>query len=212
MVKVHELKIINPKNIYKEVVRALYPHREEEAASVEFIVESTKEDRLVSIRYPGKKVERRELKIPRKNSAKWRNLFDFVVVPYINGKEAKIEEYTFEKLLEDFDENKKENEEFWECVVEVYYKNELTRDPPKLAAIDSKRFLLTLKWMWIQEDLNYKLEWREVDSPEPYVLETKRGRPIKKGAGKAKFFAALVLSRSGYFTLEEVKKIIPPFG
>ncbi len=96
--------------------------------------------------------------------------------------------------------------------MEIYFKNELTREPPKLHGIDSKLFLLTLKWMWIQEDLNYKLDWREVDSPEPYVLETKRGGRIKKGAGKAKFFAALVLLRSGYFTLEEVKKIIPPFG
>ncbi len=170
MVKVHELKIINPKNIYKEVVRALYPHREEEAASVEFIVEGTLERPFVSIRYPGRKVGKREGRIV------WRNLFDFVVIPYIEGKEAKEQEFTFEKLLEDFDKNKKESEEFWECVVEIYFKNELTREPPKLHGIDSKLFLLTLKWMWIQEDLNYKLDWREVDSPEPYVLETKRGQ------------------------------------
>ncbi len=42
----------------------------------------------------------------------WRNLFDFVVIPYIEGKEAKEQEFTFEKLLEDFGKNKKESEEF----------------------------------------------------------------------------------------------------
>lgn len=212
MVEVQELKIKNPENIYKEVVRALYPHREKEATSVEFIVEGTKDNRLLSIRYPGKKVGRRELKFPRANSAMWRNLFDFVVVPYTNGKEGKIEEYTFKNFLEDFEENKKKNEEFWECVVEIYYKNALTSEPPEVQGMDSKLFLRTLKWMWIQEDFNYKLDWREVESPEPYVLETRRGGTIKKGAGKAKFFAALVLLRSVYFTLEEVEKIIPPFG
>jgi hypothetical protein len=65
--------------------------------------------------------------------------------------------------------------------------------------------------MWIQEDLNYKLDWRDVNSPEKYIRLTKRGKPAGKGAGRAKFFAALILARHG-FSLEEIKKIIPQYA
>ena len=69
-------------------------------------------------------------------------------------------------------------------------------------------YLLMLKWMWIQEDFNYRLSWQEVNSPVRYVLETRTGSRTARGAGRAKFFAALVLLKY-HFTFEQVKKIIP---
>jgi len=206
-----ELKIRNPERIYEELALALIPHRKEPTCSVEFIVEGTLKNPIIGIRYPGRKVKKRELKVVRKNSAKWANLLDFVVVPYINGKEARTEDFTFEKLLEDFEKNKKDNEEFWQCVEEIYYENRLSKEPPELPGIPSRLFLLVLKWIWIQEDVNYKLGWKETGSPIKYVLETKKGNRTKKGAGRAKFFAALILLRH-HFTLEEVKKIIPMYA
>jgi len=65
-----------------------------------------------------------------------------------------------------------------------------------------------LKWIWLQEDFNYKFSWKEVDSPVQYTLENKTGKPTSKGAGRAKFFAALILLKH-HFNFEEVKKIIP---
>jgi len=211
MVEVTELKIKNIKNIYNEIVMVLVPHREKNVCSVEFIVEGTKEKPIVGIRYPGKKAEKRKLKIKRVDSAEWRNLFDFEVVPYKNGKEIKDQSFTFENIFKDFEENKRDNEEFWELIEDIYYKNELTKEPPSLPGIDSKLFLLVLKWIWIQEDLNYKFSWQDVGSPIRYVLETKRGTRTAKGAGRAKFFAALILLKH-HFTFDEVKKIIPMYA
>lgn len=205
------LKIKDSKNIYKEIARALIPHREKPACSVEFIVEGTLDKPIVGIRYPGQKVEKRKLKRKTRNSAEWRNLFDFVVIPYINGIEARPEDFTFEKILKDFEENKRDDEEFWRCIEEIYFNNKLTKDPPQLPGIPSKLFLLVLKWIWIQEDFNYKLSWKDVNSPIKYVLETKRGTRTSKGAGRAKFFAALILLKH-HFTFEEVKKIIPMYA
>jgi len=65
-----------------------------------------------------------------------------------------------------------------------------------------------LKWIWIQEDFNYRFSWQEVNSPIRYVLETRTGSRTSKGAGRAKFFAALILLKH-HFTFEQVKKIIP---
>lgn len=206
--EVIDLRIRNPKNIYHEIVLALEPYKEREVASVEFIVEGTKEEPIVGIRYPGRKVERRVLTVRRGNSAEWRNLFDFLVVPYIRGREVPTEEFTFEKILRDFEENKRDNEEFWKLIKNIYYENELREEPPQLPGIDSKLFLLVLKWMWIQEDFNYKLSWQDVGSPVKYVLETRTGSRTAKGAGRAKFFAALILLKHKYFTFEEVRKII----
>ncbi len=70
---------------------------------------------------------------------------------------------------------------------------------------------MVLKWIWIQEDFNYKFRWDEVDSPTPYVLLTKRGTPTSKGAGRAKFFASMVLVKND-FTVNEAKKIVQVWG
>jgi hypothetical protein len=208
MREIFELKISDPKNIYREIAQVLVEHREKETCSVEFIVEGTKEKPIVGIRYPGRKVKKRNLKRKRQGTAEWANLYDFVVVPYIEGSEAPPEDFTFEKLLIDFYINKKDSAEFWSCIEEVYYENKLSKNPPELPGIEPKLFLLVLKWIWIQEDFNYKLEPKDVDSKINYVLETKTGTRTSRGAGRAKFFAALILLKH-HFTLEEVKKIIP---
>ncbi|MEM5809276.1 MAG: hypothetical protein QW156_00005, partial [Candidatus Aenigmatarchaeota archaeon] len=130
---------------------------------------------------------------------------------YIDGKEAKEQDFTFEKILKDFEENKRDNEEFWKLIEEVYYKNEFTKEPPKLPGIESGLFLLVLKWIWIQEDLNYKLSWQDVGSPIKYILVTKSGSRTEKGAGRAKFFAALILLKH-HFKFDEVIKIIPMYA
>lgn len=208
--EVFELKIKNPKNIYREIAVALLPHREKETCSVEFIVEGTVDNPVVGIRYPGRKVIKRKLKTHAKNVAEWANLFDFLVVPYIDGKETKPEDFTFEKILKDFETYKKNSEEFWKCIEEIYHENTLTKEPPELPGINSRLFLLVLKWIWIQEDLNYKLDWRDTASPTKYILTTRTGIRTQKGAGRAKSFAALILLKHG-FTLEEVKKIIPTY-
>ena len=207
----YELKIKNSKNPYPEIVQSLFPHKEKPPLSVEFIVEGNLMNPIVVIRYPGRRVKKRKLKKPTRKSVDWENLFDFAVIPYVNKKETKIEDFTYEKLLEDFEKNKKDSDEFWKCVEEIYYHNTLSKEPPSLPGINSKLFLLVLKWLWIQEDLNYKLDWKDVGSPIPYIRVTKTGRRIGKRAGRAKFFAALVLIRYG-FKLEEVKSIIPLYA
>ncbi|MBU5537658.1 MAG: hypothetical protein QW818_03025 [Candidatus Aenigmatarchaeota archaeon] len=206
-----ELRIKDVKDIYHELALALIPHRNKPVCSVEFIVEGTKEKPIIGIRYPGRKVVKRELKVKRADFAEWGNLLDFVVVPYIDGKEAKEQDFTFEKILKDFEENKRDNEEFWKLIEEVYYKNVFTKEPPKLPGIESRLFLLVLKWIWIQEDLNYKLSWQDVGSPIKYILVTKSGSRTEKGAGRAKFFAALILLKH-HFKFDEVIKIIPMYA
>ncbi len=208
MLKVIKLKIKNNKKIYQEVVKALYPYRKEKPGSILFIVEGTKKNPIIGICYPGKKVMPRELKRPNKNSASWANLYDFEVMPFKNGKKLKTQRFTLEELMRDFQENKKDNEKFWKMIVKLYENNTITKQIPDLSGINSKLYLLVLKWIWIQEDFNYKLNWQDVDSPEKYVLETRTGNRITRGAGRAKFFAALILLKY-YFTFEQVEKIIP---
>ena len=208
MPKLIELKIKNPKTIYQELTKALSPYREKPAGSILFIVEGTKKMSIIGLRYPGRKIRRRSLKMVRANSALWANLYDFEVVPYKNGKEITSGEFTFEKILRDFQENKRNNKRFWSLLEEVYYNNEFNKKPPKLPGIDSKLFLLVIKWIWVQEDFNYRFNWQEVNSPIRYVLETRTGSRTAKGAGRAKFFAALILLKYR-FTFEQVKKIIP---
>ncbi|PIP62234.1 hypothetical protein COW98_05145 [Candidatus Roizmanbacteria bacterium CG22_combo_CG10-13_8_21_14_all_35_9] len=208
MAKLIELKIKTPKNIYQKLTHALCPHREEPARSLIFIVEGTKKRPIIGIRYPGKKLRKRELKAVRVNSALWANLYDFEVVPYKNGKEINTQKFTFDELLKDFQENKKNSKRFWMLLEELYNDNVINKKPPKLPGIDSTMYLLVLKWIWIQEDFNYRFNWEEVDSPIRYVLETRTGTRTGRGAGRAKFFAALILLKE-YFNFEQVKKIIP---
>ena len=196
------------KNIYEEIAKALDPYKDTEQFSNEFVVEGTLEKPIISIKYPAKKLVKLEAK--RKSSAKYGNLFDFMVVIYNNGKED-INSFTFENILHDFQDNKKQSEEFWELLKEVYEQNILLREPPKLKGIDSKLFLLAIKWIWIQEDFNYKFRWDEVKSPTKYKLISKRGNSMSRGAGRAKFFGAITLLKND-FSIEEVKKIVPMYA
>jgi hypothetical protein len=208
MPKIIELKIKDNKRIYQELTQALCPRREMPAGSVLFIVEGTRKKPIIAIRYPGKKLRRRTLSVERANSALWANLYDFEVVPYKNGKELSTQDFTFEALMGDFQENKRNNKRFWNMLEELFNNNSISRKPPKLPGIDSLLYLLVLKWIWIQEDFNYRFGWQEVESPVRYVLETRTGSRTAKGAGRAKFFAALILLKH-YFNFDLVKKIIP---
>lgn len=203
-----ELKIKDIKNIYHELAVALPPFKEKPVCSIEFIVEGTKQNPIIGIRYPGRKLFKRTLKVKRSNSADWSNLLDFLVIPYINGKEIPEKDFTFEKILRDFEDNKRDSVEFWKLLEELYRDNKSSNELPKLPGIDPKLYLLALKWIWIQEDLNYKFGWEEVNSPIRYVLTTRTGTSTKNGAGRGKFFAALILLKH-HFKFEEVKKIIP---
>jgi len=206
--KIIELKIKNPKRIYQELANVLAPYREEPTGSVLFIVEGTKKNPVIGIRYPGRKLRRRALKTIRANSVLWANLYDFEVVPYRKGKQLNTQKFTYEKLLRDFQEYKRDSKKFWLMIEELYRDNTITKKPPKLGGIDSEIYLLLLKWMWIQEDFNYRFSWKEVNAPIRYVLETRTGSRTTRGAGRAKFFAALILLKH-HFSFEQVKKIIP---
>jgi len=208
MPKILELTIKDNKKIYKELTQALLPYREKPAGSILFIVEGTKRKPIIGIRYPGRKLQRRKLKIERANSVLWANLYDFEVVPYENGKELNTQRFTFAEMMKDFQENKRNSKEFWEMIEELYKDNTITKKAPNLPGIYPKLYLLVLKWIWSQEDFNYRFNWEEVGSPVRYVLETRKGTRTARGAGRAKFFAALILLKH-YFSFELVKKIIP---
>ncbi|MFA5714496.1 MAG: hypothetical protein WC998_01985 [Candidatus Paceibacterota bacterium] len=207
MVKKKELHIDNPRDIYKELANFLYSYAGSKTGSYFFVVEGKLQKPIIGIRYPGKKVKKREVDSTRANVCPWANLYDFEVVAFKDGKEVKSNEFTFSKILEDYEQNKKGNKDFWKCLEEMYLKNELTREPPKLKGIDSRLFLLMTKWIWIQEDFNYRFGWEDVCSPVKYVLQNRTGTRTSKGAGRAKFFAALILLN--YFDYKIVKKIIP---
>jgi len=208
MPQIIELKIKNPKKIYQELAMVLSPYREKPAGSILFIVEGTKNNPIIGIRYPGKKLRKRKLKVVRANSALWANLYDFEVVPYQNGKQLNAQEFTYEKLLRDFQENKRNSKEFWSILEELYKNNTISKKPPELGGINPHLYLLVLKWLWIQEDFNYRFSWKDVNSPIKYVLETRTQHRTARGAGRAKFFAALILLKY-HFSFEQVKKIIP---
>lgn len=208
MPKIFELKIKNNKRIYQELVKALVHHREEQIGSALFIVEGTKRDPLIGISYPGKKLKRRSLTTIRANSVLWANLYDFEVIPYKNGKKINGKQFTYEKLLRDFQENKVNSSEFWIILENLYQNNTIAKTPPRLSGIDPNLYLIVLKWIWIQEDFNYRFNWEEVESPIRYVLETRTGSRTSRGAGRAKFYAALILLKH-HFDIDLVKKIIP---
>jgi len=210
MPKIIELKIKDNRNIYRRLTKALSPYREKPAGSILFIVEGTKKNPIIGIRYPGKKLRKRPLKIVKENSVLWANLYDFEVVPFKNGKEISTQKFTFGELMRDFQEHKIKSEKFWKLLKEVYEKNTIPENVPKLPGIDPFLYLRILKWIWIQEDFNYRFGWQDVNSPVRYVLETRTGSRTAKGAGRAKFFAALVLLKN-YFDFDQVKKIIPLF-
>lgn len=206
--KIKELKIKAHRNVYQELIKVLYPYRERAQGSVLFIVEGTKKKPVIGLRYPGKKLKKRQFKKIRVNSVLWANLYDFEVVPFRNGKQIRAQKFTFDELMKDFQKHKIKSNGFWRLVKEIYCKNTFLQKLPKLRGINPKLYLLVLKWIWIQEDFNYRFKWQEVGSPVPYVLETRTGTRTSGGAGRAKFFAALILLKNN-FTFEQVKKIIP---
>ncbi len=208
MAKIIELKIKDNKKIYQELTKTLSKYRQKPQGSILFIVEGTKAYPIIGIRYPGKKVKQRNLKKPNKNSALWANLYDFEVVPFEKRKEINTQKFTFQEMLKDFQETKKKNKKFWNLIEKLYYTNEINNKTPKLSGIIPKLYLMVLKWIWLQEDFNYRFNWQEVNSPIRYVLENRTGSRTAKGAGRAKFFAALILLKNN-FTFEQVKKIIP---
>ncbi|MCX6787280.1 MAG: hypothetical protein NTY93_02005 [Candidatus Kaiserbacteria bacterium] len=209
MTKIREIHIPGGSDVFKHLAHALLPYHTKAVGSYLFIVEGTLTKPRIGIRYPGRKLEQRILKKPNKNSALWANLFDFEVVPFEKGKESSSVHFTYANLLKDFEMHKKENASFWKMIVRVHNYNEIDEEPPKLGGIDSRQFLEMLKWMWIQEDLNYKLSWREVGSEMPYRLQNKNGKPTSKGAGRDKFYATLILVHGNHFDAASMRKIIP---
>ncbi len=92
---------------------ALDSHKGKRAASEEFVVEGSMERPKIIIRYPGNKVKRRELKDPgRKGAVLWEALYDFLVVPFMEGSEMPFKEFNYRKIAEDFFDNKKDSEGF----------------------------------------------------------------------------------------------------
>jgi len=209
MKKISEIHISGNPNIFKNLADALLPYCVKPVGSFLFIVEGTLAKPRIGIRYPGYKLQQRTLKKPNKNSALWANLFDFEVIPFEKGKEGSSVRFTYANLLKDFEVYKKDSVTFWKMIVRVHDYNVIDREPPKLGGIDSRQFLEMLKWMWIQEDLNYKLSWKEVGSSVPYRLQNRNGRPTSKGAGRDKFYAALILVHGNYFSAASMRKIIP---
>ena len=207
--KIREIRILGGSDVFKHLAQALFPYHTKATGSYLFIVEGTLAKPRVGIHYPGYKLKQRILKKPNKNSALWANLFDFEVVPFEKGKEGSSVRFTYANLLKDFEMYKKNDTSFWKMVVRVHGHNVIDKEPPKLDGIDSQQFLEMLKWMWIQEDLNYKLSWREVGSKMPYRLQNKNGGPTSKGAGRDKFYAALILVHENHFDAASMRKIIP---
>ena len=139
----------------------------------------------------------------------WANLFDFEVVPFEKGKEDSSIHFTYANLLKDFETYKKDDVYFWKMIMQLHDHNVIDKKPPKLGGINPKQFLEMLKWMWIQEDLNYKLSWKESGSKIPYRLQNRNGGQTSKGAGRDKFYASLILVHFNYFDAASIRKIIP---
>ena len=209
MKKIIEINIPGGSSIFKHLADTLLPYHTKDVGSYLFIVEGTLAKPRIGIRYPGYKLKQRILKKPNKNSALWANLYDFEVVPFEKGKEGSSVKFTYANLLKDFETHKKDSVPFWEMIVQVHSDNMIDRELPKLAGIDPRQFLEMLKWMWVQEDFNYKLSWKEVGSKMPYRLQNRNGGPTSKGAGRDKFYAALILVHGNYFDAASMRKIIP---
>ena len=209
MSKVVEVHIPGGSDIFKHLAQVLLPYHTEPAGSCLFIVEGSKAKPRIGIRYPGYKLKPRKLKKPNKNSALWANLFDFEVIPFEKGKEGSSVHFTYANLLKDFEVHKKNSADFWKMILRLHGHNIVGEGFPKLRGIDPQQFLEMLKWMWIQEDLNYKMSWKEVGSEVPYRLQNKNGGPTSKGAGRDKFYAALILVHGGHFDAASMRKIIP---
>src|SRR3989344_1346210 len=208
--KIKILEIPEGDDIFKHLAKSLIPYRKSSVGSFLFIVEGSIKKPRIGIKYPGRKLRfRKEIKKINKSSVLWANLLDFEVIPFEKGKPGMSTRFTYANLLKDFEDYKKGSKKFWEILLELHKHNRLTKKTPNLKGIESRLFLEMLKWMWIQEDTNYRLSYKEVESPLRYRLETKSQKPTGKGAGRNKFFAALILVKEGYFLAKEIRKIIP---
>jgi len=190
MIGIMKLDLSNSADIFNDIALALYPFRDEAVKSVEYIVEGSIGNPQIIIKYPGYKVE--------KKGDEYYNLFDFYVEPYINN-EPRGELFTHENIIHDFITHKIKSEEFWELVEIIYKENKLMKDPPKLEGIDPRIFLLTLKWIWIQEDFNYRLfYYKDIKSPTPYKLITRGGKIIiEPKKGREMLYEALQKAKEG---------------
>ncbi|MEK7600988.1 MAG: hypothetical protein AAB480_00445 [Patescibacteria group bacterium] len=204
------LTIKDTARIYQEVAAFLSRHKDSVLGAHLFVVEGTLENPLVAIRYPGRKMIKRTYKTKSKpkNFIEWANLCDFEVVAFRNGVAQEKSDYTYKKFYEDFEQNKIQSAEFCKLLDEVYKHNTITGAIPSLPGIDSELFLRMLKWMWIQEDFNYKYSSDQVKSPIKYRLQTLKGSTTSNGAGRARFYASLFLLRSGEFDSKIIPKII----
>jgi hypothetical protein len=132
------------------------------------------------------------------------------VVPYYKGKKVTKPKFQWRDVMGDFYKHKIKSEKFWGLLEKVYRHNKIDyKKIPKLAGIDPTLFLMMTKWMWIQEDLNYKYSSKDIPGcPTPYRNETKGGSATR-GAGRGKFYAALLLVKHHGFSPHEVGRIIP---
>lgn len=207
--EIQELKTASDFSVYKQLAQILPQFRNEPTRSRLFIVEGTLQHPRVGFRYPGYKLKPRTLTRPNRKSALWANLLDFEVVPFIGGKEESSTLFTYRILLKDFELHKKDDAEFWTRIGQLHKSNFIPHRLPRLRGIGSRQFLEMLKWMWIQEDLNYKLSSKEVDSSLHYRLQNKSGSATGNGAGRDKFYAGLLLVKHHNFDAGKVGKIIP---
>lgn len=204
------LTIKDPKQIYQELASFLIQYKDSPQGTHLFVVEGTLNNPIVALRYPGRKLVKRthKAKTKPKNFIEWANLCDFEVVGFRNRVEIPKNELTYSKIFEDFAANKIKSAAFCRLLDNLYKHNTITGEIPTLHGIDSKLFLLMLKWLWIQEDLNYKFSSSYVESPIKYRLQTLKGSATSDGAGRARFYASLFLLRSGEFDAKIIPKII----
>ncbi len=149
------LQIEDLEDIYHIISTELEPYKENPTYSMEFIVEGTLLEPIIGIRYPGKKVKNRNLANSPRIKYNWANLFDFKVIPYFEGREIDETSFTYENILKDFEKNKKDSDEFWLLLNNVYRNNEVKETRLLLEGIETNLFLYVMKWLWIQEDFNY---------------------------------------------------------
>ena len=198
-------KKIKQGTLFEDLTKELDPYKEKPLNSVTFLVESSPDNKVkILIKYPGRKVRKRTGRIP------WANLYDFLVVPVYDRKEIESRNLQWRNLMDDFYKHKIQSTEFWEVLENVYKNNEFDyKKVPKLDGMAPILFLLLIKWMWIQEDLNYKYCSKDISNClSEYRNETKGGSPTR-GAGRGKFYATLLLVKYHNFTPYEVGRIIP---
>ena len=183
------------KEMLHQIAEALDPYKGLPEASEEFVVEGALEKPEIMIRYPGKKVKKRTLKNPlRQGAVLWEALYDFLVIPISYGRELPFSEFNYRKIAQDFHDHKRGSEDFWECLRLVYKSNIVPIKVPKLPGMDSRILLLTLKWMWLQEDINYKYNSKDISSPTAYTYANG-----SKALGRKKSWAVFVLMKyQGY--------------